>query len=304
MTARTCLCRNIPHVTKKYCGNKVVNAEDNRNVNPQDATFVISPNKQDDDPYDFSGKRAMTTFQEKINAFTILLSPLCCLCAIMSGNWISDATLGLVGMERDASFCISCNGLFAIDRFFFLKNLLPLPMLVVLVGAILHAPFSFCYHWCCATCLAPGHERIDHVSRRLDNILIHVCSAMWSYGTSGSLCYTLFCTIYNLDCAWRHCEKKIIPERNQRRITIAIVFYITPALFTGSQHIFPKVFAIICVSLWLFVTYPIGGYSHAAFHVVISLLPYYMLLIASNLRISEEQMQRKALDLLEYKVFS
>jgi len=89
-----------------------------------------------------------------------------------------------------------------------LHALPPLPVLAVAIGIILHMPFSFTYHWKYAHRLPPGLARIEHWSRRLDHVFMHVICTCMSYATSGSWNYFLACAMLNADCIYR----QFLPE--------------------------------------------------------------------------------------------
>merc|ERR1712157_31379 len=151
----------------------------------------------------------------------------------------------------------------------------PLPVVAIFIGIALHAPFSFFYHYNCATFLPPGIARIEHWSRRMDHSMIHVASAFLSYGTSGQRNYFLLNVIYNLDCVYRQFERRVSPKRNKLRIGISILLYTLSVLRRGDFH--------------LFAQYPIKGWSHSAFHLTISLIPYFLLQEACKLPASQPQ---------------
>merc|ERR1712157_196734 len=165
----------------------------------------------------------------------------------------------------------------------------PLPVVAIFIGIALHAPFSFFYHYNCATFLPPGIARIEHWSRRMDHSMIHVASAFLSYGTSGQRNYFLLNVIYNLDCVYRQFERRVRPKRNKLRIGISILLYTLPVLSRGDFHLFAQLWIIFFISAWFFAKYPIKGWSHSAFHFTISLIPYFLLQEACKLPASQPQ---------------
>ena len=171
-----------------------------------------------------------------------------------------------------------------------LHALPPLPVLAAAIGIVVHAPFSFLYHWSYATKLHPS-KRIEHWSRRLDHAFIHVASACMSYATSGRVDYFLMTAAYNLDCAYRQFEQRVRPRRNQIRIAISIFLYVIPVLWRGFYRDFVLLVCIFMLSGWFFIVYPIGGWSHATFHVFISFLPHIIMVSASWHHISQQQIE-------------
>ncbi|KAL7504835.1 hypothetical protein ACHAXN_002375 [Cyclotella atomus] len=169
----------------------------------------------------------------------------------------------------------------------------PLPVLAGALGIVVHAPFSFLYHWTYATKLHPS-KRLEHWSRRLDHAFIHFASACMAYATSGNVPYFLVNIVYNLDCALKQFEEKVRPRRNQTRIAISILLYILPVLQRGDYRDFAQLILIFTWSGWFFIVYPIGGYSHAMFHVVVAFLPNVIMKSACKLEVSREQIELAA----------
>lgn len=85
-----------------------------------------------------------------------------------------------------------------------LHTIPPMPILAIALGILLHTPFSMVYHWFYAASPSlPPSQKINHLSRRLDQAFIHVCSAFISYGTSGRLDFFFLNLLYNLECIYR-----------------------------------------------------------------------------------------------------
>lgn len=154
----------------------------------------------------YMARREMTKHQERWNALTMIPSPLYCFYYILNGKWLSNAgTTDAVFMstnDLDESSCIHSM------CFPHLHAMPPLTVMFVALGIALHAPFSFLYHWKYAHALPPGIARTDHLSRRLDQAMIHVASAFIAYATSASWHYFLANVLYNSDCWRRHIFQK------------------------------------------------------------------------------------------------
>mmetsp|Transcript_8150 Transcript_8150/g.11699 ORF Transcript_8150/g.11699 Transcript_8150/m.11699 type:complete len:463 (-) Transcript_8150:144-1532(-) len=176
-----------------------------------------------------------------------------------------------------------------------LHALPPLPVLAATAGFILHTPFSFMYHWKYAHRLPPGLARIEHWSRRLDHVFMHVICTCMSYATSGSWKYFLACAMVNADCIYRHFLPKVQPRQNFIRIGVMITVSFMPILWWGNIILFVKISVILLISAWLFASYPIGGWSHSAFHVAIAMLPPLLMIAACNLSSSRAQIQTAAM---------
>mmetsp|Transcript_8147 Transcript_8147/g.11693 ORF Transcript_8147/g.11693 Transcript_8147/m.11693 type:complete len:84 (-) Transcript_8147:144-395(-) len=68
-----------------------------------------------------------------------------------------------------------------------------------------------------------------------------------------------------------------------------------PILWWGNIILFVKISVILLISAWLFASYPIGGWSHSAFHVAIAMLPPLLMIAACNLSSSRAQIQTAAM---------
>lgn len=81
--------------------------------------------------------------------------------------------------------------------------------------------------------------------------------------------------------------------------------YFIPAIifgdssFSAAMEFLSRIIFHIIIGAWFFLAYPIGGYSHAAFHLVL-LVPLVknLIIVASQLDISMEQMERASCVLL------
>jgi len=140
-----------------------------------------------------------------------------------------------------------------------------------------------------AVLLPPGLPRIEHWSRRLDTSGIHFSSAFIAYGTSGSLTYFVLNAIYNAVCIRFQFEKKIRPIRNRTCLLVSMLAYTTPIIWQGNKTCFASIWSILAIALWMFAAYPIGGWSHAAFHVFWWFVPPLLLEFACSLPVSQDQ---------------
>jgi hypothetical protein len=275
----------------------------------------------------FNDKRVMSAQQERWNAITMLPAMFYGAYFVLAGRWLNVETI------EEARQTIINRGDGAVDTilpinplrywastlfFFFtdkeefkstipsddtgcinlqwlphLHAFPPLPLLAGALGILVHAPFSFLYHWTYATKLHPS-KRLEHWSRRLDHAFIHFASACMAYATSGNVWYFAVNAVYNLDCALKQFEEKVRPRRNQTRIALSILLYIMPVLQRGYFGDFGKLVFIFMLSGWFFIAYPIGGYSHAMFHVVIAFLPNVIMKSACKLEVSREQIELAA----------
>lgn len=247
---------------------------------------------------EYMKKREMTSAQEQANAITILPNVVYCLYFLLSGSWLSDDRIEASGNMEEIQW-LDLGGNVPAKSSFFSKRCLasslfphlyatpPLPLIAIAFGICIHAPFSMIYHWEYARKLPPGFSRINHWSRRFDHAFIHVCTTFLSYGTTGRQDVFWVNLIYNLDCVYRQFEKKVQPGRNKIRILIALFGFTLPMLSHGDIEHFISIWVILVVSGWFFVSYPIGGWSHAAFHLILCFLPPVLMHTALHLPAAE-----------------
>jgi hypothetical protein len=261
-------------------------------VKDKDANAVDSKGM---DVNKYMAKREMSPLQERVNAITVMPSVFFCFYFLLSGSWLDgsvvDATRDEMfrqNIEKDWTGCISSSW------FPNLHALPPLPALAAAIGIIFHAPCSFVYHWSYAHRLPPGLARAAHWSRRLDHVMIHFISATMSYATSGSFNFFMANLLFNLDCMYRQFDRQVRPRRNQIRIGISIMAYIIPLLNRGEFFPFAKLMAIVATAGWFFLAYPVGGWSHSIFHLVIALVPPVVMTEAMNLPASQDQIRLAA----------
>ena len=137
-------------------------------------------------------------------------------------------------------------------------------------------------------------KRVEHWSRRLDHAFIHFASACMSYSTSGRIDYFLLNAAFNLDCAFRQFERRVRPRRNLVRIAISVLLYTLPVLRRGFYGVYIQLLAMFGLSAWLFAAYPVGGWSHSLFHIVLSFLPHLIMVSATKLQSCQPQIMLAA----------
>mmetsp|Transcript_58306 Transcript_58306/g.142558 ORF Transcript_58306/g.142558 Transcript_58306/m.142558 type:complete len:582 (-) Transcript_58306:329-2074(-) len=280
----------------------------NRSDNDTDNTDQRLEVKGELDVEKYMASREMTPFQERMNAVTVMPGAFYCIMLLLSGSWLSQSLIeeetasimtvsnvnnNIMGASAaagadagaDDSQCLSWSWMPH------LHALPPLPVLAAAVGIIFHAPFSFIYHWKYAHRLPPGLPRTTHWSRRMDQVMIHFCSMTMAYGTSGRFDFFVANALFNIDCIYRQFKKKVRPRRNQARIFISIVAYTIPIVRRGDLSLFVKIWTLFAISGWLFSKYPIGGWSHSVFHIVMAFVP--PLLMEAGLELPASQPQLK-----------
>jgi hypothetical protein len=154
------------------------------------------------DLHEYMARRVMSPLQERVNAITMIPSPLYCWYYILAGLWINPDMESDPISEMDDSICV---------KSYWFPNMTALPpptMAAVAIGITLHAPFSFLYHYRYAHSMDPT-QRVSHWSRRMDHSAIHACSALISYATSGSWNYFLLNLVYNSYCIYCQFQPKV-----------------------------------------------------------------------------------------------
>jgi hypothetical protein len=239
-------------------------------------------------------KREMTVTQEKWNALTVLPNAAYCLYFVLSAQWLSQWSVDSV-VDQSALAEGMVGGCYNTSSFWHsMPALPPLPVLAVAIGICLHAPWSFLYHWTYAHSMS-ATQRSKHWSRRMDQSMIHVASAFLSYASSGSLNFFFANVLYNMDCVRRQFRPTVRPKRNQMRILFSIVAYTLPLVKRGEYSSFVHLWILFAISGWFFVQYPVGGWSHAVFHIVIAWVPPLLMRTATQLPASAPQLQLAAL---------
>jgi hypothetical protein len=239
----------------------------------------------------YMAKREMTPFQERMNAVTVMPGAFYCIMFVISGAWLGPSfveehsTSAIAAAPFDETQCLTWSWMPH------LHAAPPLPLVAAALGIVAHAPFSFIYHWKFAHRLPAGLPRTNHWSRRMDQVMIHFCSACMSYATSGRADFFLVNVLFNLDCMYRQFIPKVYPRRNQLRIFLSLVAYTIPLLRRGDGELFLKLWSLFAVSGWLFSQYPIGGWSHSVFHIVMAFVPPLLMTAAVELPASHSQLE-------------
>jgi hypothetical protein len=159
-------------------------------------------NNEDFNVTAYMESRAMTPFQEFMNAVTMIPNPIYCWYYIFSGLWINPSIHFDLSPLVDDTFCIKS------IWFPKMNSLPPTTIIAVAIGITLHAPFSFIYHYKYAHSL-DSTQRILHWSRRMDHSAIHACVAILSYATSASWMYFLLNIFFNAYCIFYQFQSKV-----------------------------------------------------------------------------------------------
>jgi len=84
------------------------------------------------------------------------------------------------------------------------------------------------------------------------------------------------------------------PVKTQLCILLSMFFNTSPLLQRDDMDTFLLAWFVIGPAVWLFATYPIRGWSHAAFHLTIALLVPILMEAAGELPASQEQIAKAA----------
>jgi hypothetical protein len=82
--------------------------------------------------------------------------------------------------------------------------------------------------------------------------------------------------------------------KTQLRILLSIFSYTIPFLQRDDMDTFLLAWIVLGSSFWLFATYPIRGWSHAAFHLTIALIVPIFMEAAGELPASQQQITKAA----------
>jgi len=259
--------------------------------------------------------RDMNRSQELWNAVTMFVPPFFGLYYLFSGSWLMEddlaraqeslslhnATTSTSTSFYDASHSVF-NGYEEViegtcissSYFPYLHAMPPLATIAVALGYILHSPCSILYHYMCAFKLEPGHRRMDHWSRRLDQAMIHVMGFFVNFGTSGNIKYTFFTFVFGIDCIYRLFQPGFKPKSNQIRMASSFLLSIVPTIMYGYYDEFMKFLIIYGLSGWIFAAYPLGGYSHGIFHLIAFLACPLQLGMSTKLVLSQHAIRTAA----------
>lgn len=271
----------------------------NSNNNKKKALGILrrKPRLKEVDVDAYMAKREMSELQEKWNAITMIPAPAYCLHFLWACTWVPallveemkrdvQQSSGTVWPETWIGEVEDCQSWGRVG----LPGVPPLPVLAIVTGIVLHTPWSMLYHWRYAHRYS-ATERVKHWSRRMDHAMMHFGSALFAYATSGSYQYMLAAGLFNADSAYRQFEHRVSPRRNKVRMTLAFIAYTIPILRQGHVDLFLQFYAAFALSAWLFATYPIGGWSHAAFHITMLFTLYPLLQSASLTGAAQESVQ-------------
>jgi hypothetical protein len=232
--------------------------------------------------------REMSPLQERINGITTLPAGIYCFLFLLSGSWL-DMSLFQHAREEMSNETFHGIGCISVSWLPNLHALPPMPVIAAALSMILHMPFSFIYHWTYAHRLSPT-ARLDHWSRRMDQSMLHVYSALLSYAYSGRLDFFAVNALFNIDCIYRQFEEKVIPHRNKTRLIISMLAFSVPILQQGDYAYFGRLWGTIVTSFVVFATYPVGGWSHTLFHLIFLSVPPLMMTYIPGLPASQEQL--------------
>uniref|UniRef100_A0A7S2S8Y9 Uncharacterized protein n=1 Tax=Eucampia antarctica TaxID=49252 RepID=A0A7S2S8Y9_9STRA len=248
--------------------------------------FEKALTKEDENFAAHASKRFMTRSQEIWNAITVLPGVIYCIYFVFNGLWQDINSTNEIGLRDVESYRDQCINWPLFPKLYACP---PWTVIAVAVGVIVHAPFSFLYHIYCAFLLPPGPLRMCHWTRKFDQCFIHILAIFWSYGSSGSRSYLLASTVFNFDCIFRLFWSPIQPRRTLIRMLVAILVSCLPLFLREELLLFCMLLLIYATGGWLFATYPFGGWSHSAFHIVFTLAIPIFIQTSATLQSCQEQ---------------
>ena len=253
--------------------------------------------------------REMTSIQELWNAITMIPYPLFFILMIVTGSWLSEDDIHsmqqvMISDQSSVAFNMTqhivmpvfedttCIQSVLFPRFHALP---PAPVLFAALGTIAHTPCSILYHILCAWYIPSGPKRIDHWSRRLDQAMIHFISTCWCYASSANWKYSICALVFNIYSATQLFSKK--PHKSNQvigRMGFGFLLPLFPFLVRGEILFVAQLMCIYGLSFWLFVKYPLGGWSHGLFHLVCAFAIPVMVNGALSLVESQDQIEHAA----------
>ena len=84
---------------------------------------------------------------------------------------------------------------------------------------------------------------------------------------------------------------QIRPRQNQIRVFISMLAYTIPILNRGDFTLFAQCWLVLFLSGYFFIAYPLQGWSHAVFHLVICFVPPLLMQAALTLPSSQPYVQ-------------
>jgi hypothetical protein len=268
---------------------------------------------------EFLKNRVMTPAQELWNAVTMLPSPLACLWYLW--NTTQYANNAMLDMETSGaalyteysgtsrgtyswsdSNTSTANGSVcyyspysAHDNHS--QSALSWTVYGVACAFALHAPASILYHAYFASRLPCVFERTRHWSRKLDHIMIHVASLVISFSLALAhfssqtklqdviltIVYLLFVAVWNAQAIGMHLSTiHCNPQGNQIYVLVSTLLYTLPLWWCLHIGWFLQAWTMLGLGFALFKWYPLGGWSHGMFHLVLVGLPP-LLMEAANI---------------------
>lgn len=247
----------------------------------------------EDDLSKRANQRQMTTAQEVYNAISMLPTFFLAFYFVVGGTWLTDLDIAkaeeeLMVSEPNGTYLVDSHQCISCRLFPSLYAFPPLPILSIAFGIMLHTPCSMYYHLLCAFKIPPGPKRMDHWSRRLDQTMIHFISLFSCYGTSGSFDYMLIALAFSLDSMYRLFQNGHRPKRILIRMILACLMPIAPLVTRGLLLEFMQLLVIYGLSGWLFSAYPIKGWSHGTFHLLLTGANPIFFKVSASLSSSQE----------------
>jgi len=195
----------------------------------------------------------MTSLQETLNAFTILLPTTAIL------------LFYVLYLER------------------FPENAARAKLLFLLLGSAMHMPVSFTYHLGVAFGRYP--DRLDNDMRRLDQSLQHVAGTIFAFALSSGEWYCTFFTFLNLllNSLWIIAIWRTKNDgKRWMSVFFSILLYTLPILFRNFRIYALTLVSVVVGGTAAFVPYinlkVMGGWGHCFFHLCLCVFAYALIL--------------------------
>lgn len=134
------------------------------------------------------------------------------------------------------------------------------------IGTVLHAPFSIMYHVLCANHFF--HDNVDNFSRKLDQIMIHICSICITLGVSKYTIYTNVAILFNELSISHICSAYSTKQIRRMNILLSVCIYVAPVLYEGHYWLGSQIVAYMAACIYFFVyNHHFHGYGQGLFHL-------------------------------------
>eukprot|EP00429_Kryptoperidinium_foliaceum_P049693 CAMPEP_0176103124 /NCGR_PEP_ID=MMETSP0120_2-20121206/51735_1 /TAXON_ID=160619 /ORGANISM="Kryptoperidinium foliaceum, Strain CCMP 1326" /LENGTH=197 /DNA_ID=CAMNT_0017437203 /DNA_START=66 /DNA_END=659 /DNA_ORIENTATION=- len=155
---------------------------------------------------------------------------------------------------------------------------------LILVGIMLHLPFSVAYHLLLAR--RSLRDAVANTPRKLDQSFIHVMSILATWALSPSTSYAVLSTTMNVYFVARLWSKRNTLTERMCNIGLGTLLYGLAAVM-GGYYIDFALGALWFVSGAVAMDVGFGGWGHSIMHLCMGGLAYHCMICASNIQLRE-----------------